>query len=218
MVRKQARGKSAKCGAETRTCHCGHNRKQHEPNRGRCTVCGCEAFHGTACTQPGTGVGGRCSRHGGATPTGVASPAWKNGRWSKYLPAGLAARFQEGLEDRSLMQLQQDTALIDAALTIYAQHMKERPGKPLTKAQEERLIRLTEHRRRLIEADARRQRDLQQLVPADKFMSLISAVADVIREFVPKADLPRAQVRLQQLLLGQGRPTIDVTPEGSTHA
>jgi hypothetical protein len=152
----------------------------------------------------GTGNGGRCRLHGGASLAGVASPTWKNGRWSKYLPAHLAARFQEGLNDRQLMQLRQDTALIDAALTTYTQHMKERPGKSLTKAQEQRMIALTEHRRKLIEADARRQRDLGQLVAADRFMTLVSAVAAVIREFVPKVDLPKAQGRLQQLLIGQG--------------
>lgn len=147
---------------------------------------------------------------------GVASPTWKNGRWSKYLPTGLAARFQEGLADRQLMQLRQDTALIDAAMTTYTQHLKERPNKPLTKAQEQRLVFLTEHRRKLIEADARRQRDLGQLVAAERFMALVTAVAEVIREFVAKADLPKAQGRLQQLLIGQGSQVgqvIDVDPE-----
>jgi hypothetical protein len=32
---------------------------------------------------------GRCRMHGGKSPAGIASPSWKSGRFSRYMPKGL---------------------------------------------------------------------------------------------------------------------------------
>lgn len=213
MQGKKGRAKPA-CGAETRTCHCGHHLKEHEPKRGKCRLCDCQGFRGRPCTDTKLKAGGRCHRHGGATPTGLASPNWKNGRWSQYLPVGVLAKFQEGLADPDLMKLRQDTALIDAALTDYTERLKTR-NRPLTNGQRVHLAFLTDQRRKLIESDARRQKDLQQTVPIERVMQLVAALADVVREFVDRDKLPKAQARLQQLLIGQGSQVINV-PNGGT--
>lgn len=57
-----------------------------------------------------------CQVHGGATPRGIASPHYKDGRYSKYLPARLAARYQEARTDGELLALREDIALTDARL------------------------------------------------------------------------------------------------------
>ncbi len=59
---------------------------------------------------------GRCRMHGGMTPNGLALPQTKTGRYSKYLPARLAARYQEASTDGELLHLREDIALLDARL------------------------------------------------------------------------------------------------------
>jgi hypothetical protein len=59
---------------------------------------------------------GRCRRHGGKTPSGIASPVFKTGRYSKYLPGRLQARYAEAEGDGELLELRGEIALIDARL------------------------------------------------------------------------------------------------------
>lgn len=59
---------------------------------------------------------GRCHKHGGATPSGIASPQFKTGRYSKYLPARLAGRYQEAVSDPELMGLRDDIGLLDTRI------------------------------------------------------------------------------------------------------
>lgn len=46
----------------------------------------------------------------------MASPHFKDGRYSKYLPARLASRFEESCRDERLLELRQDIALLDARI------------------------------------------------------------------------------------------------------
>lgn len=57
-----------------------------------------------------------CNLHGGKTLTGLASPTLKDGRYSKYLPARLAARYGEAISDPNLISLREEIALTDARL------------------------------------------------------------------------------------------------------
>lgn len=54
---------------------------------------------------------GRCYHHGGPTPKGVASPNWKHGRYSKYLPTRYLDRYMEGVNDPELNSLKQEAAV-----------------------------------------------------------------------------------------------------------
>ena len=58
-----------------------------------------------------------CHIHGGKTPVGIASPNYKTGRYSKYLPSRLAGRYQEAVNDPGLLELNHEIALMDARLT-----------------------------------------------------------------------------------------------------
>lgn len=55
-----------------------------------------------------------CYQHGGAAPTGLASPNLKTGRYSKYLPKGLLDPYQSGLEDTELVSLRDEISILDA--------------------------------------------------------------------------------------------------------
>lgn len=53
-----------------------------------------------------------CYMHGGNSLGGIASPTFKTGRYSRYIPAQLADRYQEAQNDSDLLSLNDDVALI----------------------------------------------------------------------------------------------------------
>jgi hypothetical protein len=54
--------------------------------------------------------------HGGTTPSGIASPHFKDGRHSKVLPTRLAAQYDAAQRDPDLLNLKHEIALVDARL------------------------------------------------------------------------------------------------------
>ena len=54
--------------------------------------CGAKTRQGGVCKQPAL-PNGRCHYHGGKSLAGLASPTYQTGRYSKALPARLAARY-----------------------------------------------------------------------------------------------------------------------------
>lgn len=57
-----------------------------------------------------------CAMHGGKTPGGIASPHFKTGRHSKYVPARMRERYEEALTDDALLALDAEIALLDARI------------------------------------------------------------------------------------------------------
>lgn len=57
-----------------------------------------------------------CEIHGGKTPVGIASPAFKHGRLSKHLPTELLAAYQDSQDDPDLLSVRQEIMLMDAML------------------------------------------------------------------------------------------------------
>lgn len=58
-----------------------------------------------------------CYMHGGKTPVGHALPQTTHGRYSKYLPARLAERYQASQSDAELLALREEVSLVDTRLT-----------------------------------------------------------------------------------------------------
>ena len=58
-----------------------------------------------------------CYMHGGKTPKGIASPQFKNGRYSKYLPQGLLEKYHESVADPELLNMRHEIAICDARLS-----------------------------------------------------------------------------------------------------
>lgn len=54
--------------------------------------------------------------HGGKTPVGAAASQFKTGRYSKYLPARLAGRYEESSKDSELLALREEVSLVDSRL------------------------------------------------------------------------------------------------------
>ena len=129
----------------------------------------------------------RCKLHGGATPTGLDSPHIRTGLRSRFLPKGLKERYEQARADQRLMQIREDVALIEALLQTFTGKLKE--GKALTVSQEARITNLVEQRRRLIEAEARRLKDLHQMITIDRYLAQMTMVGQVIRKHVTDAQI-----------------------------
>ncbi len=87
------------------------------------TMCGATKKDGSPCHMSAM-PNGRCRLHGGKTPVGFAHPSTQHGRYSKYLPTRLSARYQEALRDPALLELMQDIALLDMRLGDVLQRME----------------------------------------------------------------------------------------------
>jgi hypothetical protein len=62
-------------------------------------LCGARCTDGSDCTGASM-ENGRCWRHGGNTPSGLASPHFIHGRRSKKLPARLNESYEEAARSR----------------------------------------------------------------------------------------------------------------------
>lgn len=78
-------------------------------------ICGAKTRSGGTCKQKGM-PNGRCRMHGGKSLSGIASPTYKTGRYSKHLPARLQERYSEALADDDLISIRDDVALVEARL------------------------------------------------------------------------------------------------------
>jgi hypothetical protein len=79
------------------------------------TICGAKKKDGTPCRMSPM-PNGRCRLHGGKSLAGIASPLFKDGRYSRFLPARLGPRYDEARADGELLALREDIALTDARL------------------------------------------------------------------------------------------------------
>ena len=79
--------------------------------------CGATTRGGRPCEQPGMRTNGRCRMHGGKTPTGLANPNTRSGRYSRDMPTRLAARFVEARRDPSLLSIRDDVAFVSAVIS-----------------------------------------------------------------------------------------------------
>jgi hypothetical protein len=78
--------------------------------------CGAKRRAGGTCGQWPIKGRTRCRLHGGKTLMGPASGTYKHGRHSKFLPARLAAAYQDAMDDPKLIELRQEIALVDARI------------------------------------------------------------------------------------------------------
>lgn len=77
--------------------------------------CGAKRRNGEPCKAPAM-KNGRCRIHGGKTPSGIASPNYQTGQYSKHLPTRLAATYKETLEDKKLWELNEKAALVNTRI------------------------------------------------------------------------------------------------------
>ena len=109
------------CGARKKACRkCGHKYPKAEYNLWACPECG----EDRACKSKVGREGERCRHHGGRSLAGVASPSFKHGRYSKFLPERLIGRYGEARADPELLALRDEIALVDVRLTELLQRLE----------------------------------------------------------------------------------------------
>jgi hypothetical protein len=82
---------------------------------------------GKPCPRPGTGAGGRCRYHGGASPTGIASPHFKHGRYAKHLGPKWEEAYVNSLNDsEGLLDLTETLAVLDVNVQRAAERTKQK--------------------------------------------------------------------------------------------
>ncbi len=57
-----------------------------------------------------------CYHHGGKSPVGMAQPAFRTGRYSKYLPTRVLDHYQQALQDDELLATRESVALAEARI------------------------------------------------------------------------------------------------------
>lgn len=75
-----------------------------------------------------------CYIHGGNTPSGIASPAFKTGRYSKHLHSRLAAKFDEGMQCADPVGVSDQYWLLDALLRDKLEQLDEVTSASMWKA------------------------------------------------------------------------------------
>lgn len=105
--------------------------------RPRCTAW--NSNHGRQCNKPAMVGKTKCERDGGKTPSGVESPHFKTGAYSKYLPKGLRQDYEAALADPQWLTLRREIAVIDARLAELFRDIESRQGKSSWEAVEQQV-------------------------------------------------------------------------------
>lgn len=117
-----------------------------------------------------------CEKHGGKTPSGKDSPHWRHGRYSKVLPAALQTAYERSLNNPYLHSLDDYIALGDAQISR------------LLKQEEinwDEVIKLQDHQRKLIKAEADRLRLAGMFVEMSEIMGYIRRIKEAVQHNVP---------------------------------
>jgi translation elongation factor EF-G len=126
-----------------------------------------------------------CLAHGGRTPRGVASPNFKTGRYSRSLPGHLVADYERATHDPTLLSLRDEIALTDAMIgETLSQLTDDMPWAKQVKAFE-RIRRLSEQRRKLVESEVRHIVLAREVMTTDEAMALVHAVVAIVTRYLP---------------------------------
>lgn len=78
---------------------------------------------GQQCRRNAMSGSTKCYVHGGATPRGVASPHYRHGRYSKYVPKDLEAKIQE-LDSFNILELADELQTQRALIAEYLERYR----------------------------------------------------------------------------------------------
>lgn len=169
-----------------------------------------------------------CYNHGGRTPSGIASPHWRDGRYSRVLPTRLIPRYQQARDDRELGSLTHEVHLLDVRIGELVEQLEPPAPPPLElgpdlapvpldpvvvennlRARWAEIRELIDERRKLVESERKRLVELQQIITLEQANSLIVAIAESVKRHVSD------RAALQAISADIGRITGRVV---STHA
>ena len=131
-------------------------------------------------------LNGRCYMHGGPTPVGPALPQFKHGRYSVLLKEikGLGAHYETAIADPNLLALDGEIALTDARIGSLLEKVQKGGPRASIDGIWPQLENLIENRRKLVDTESKRLKDLHAMVSVDRVMLIVSYLADSVRKHV----------------------------------
>lgn len=136
-----------------------------------------------------------CLSHGGKTPRGAASPHFKTGRYSRSLPGHLVATYERALNDPRLLSLRDELALTDAMLAELLAQLDDDSPEHAYRRVFRQIRRLIDQRRRLVETEVRHIVLAREMLKAEEAMTLIGAVVEIVRRYLPD---PKARTAIAE--------------------
>ena len=142
--------------------------------------------------------------HGGKSRGGVASPSFKNGRYSRYTPQQLLEHYTEILNDPRLLEMSDDLALFHTLITSALEDWTKAEGANTSgEMSDEALWRKTRRRRReigrmlltrakLVLTETTRQASERQTLTVEQALAFATALADSVRSHVSDKDVLNA--------------------------
>lgn len=145
-------------------------------------ICGAKTRQGTSCQRSPARGRKRCRLHGGATPRGRASPHFKTGEHSKFLPDRLIGRYEEAQADPHLRSLRQDIAILQVRIQELCQQLKH--GSPESKPIWEMIAKAIMLKARVLRQESKLLAGKRQMIPSEEVIVLLAAIFDVIHRHV----------------------------------
>jgi len=145
-------------------------------------VCGAKTRQGNPCQRSPARGRTRCRLHGGATPRGRASPHFKTGKYSKFLPHRLIGRYKEGQTDPDLRGLKSDIAIVQVWIIELLQQLKD--DSPENKPIWDMIGKAIILKAKVLRQESKLRVDKRQMIPVDEVMVLVVAMFDVIHRHV----------------------------------
>lgn len=118
----------------------------------------------------------RCQKHGGKAATGAHNGRFVFGQRMQSMTHTLAKLTRIAASDPELLEIRQDLVTVEAVLRDRLSRLKD--GRAISARDEARILNLIDTRRKLIETESRRKRDLGLMVPGDRFVGAMTAAAD----------------------------------------
>lgn len=156
-------------------------------------VCGAKNRKGGTCGNAPM-PNGRCKFHGGMSLVGPASGTFKHGRHSILLKdiKGLGANYERALADPDLLSLTAEIAITDARISDLLERVSTTKRKQAGASLDgiwPQLENLVENRRKLVDTESKRMKDLHAMVSVDRVMLIVSYLADSVKKHVKDRDV-----------------------------
>lgn len=158
-------------------------------------ICGAKNKPGAKhpyCQSNKLGPAGRCRMHNGFAAVGPAAANFKHGRHSVLLKdiKGLGEHYERALADPDLLNLDAEIALVDARIGSMLEKVKG--PRASVDGIWPQLDALIESRRKLVDTQSKRLKDLHAMVSVDRVMLIVSVLADSVKKHVRDRDAQAA--------------------------
>ena len=119
-----------------------------------------------------------CHMHGGKSPVGPASPAYRTGKYSKYMPRALKSKYEWALRDTHLNSLRDELAVLQTLIADGLQNLSA------TGSESTEIADLIERHSRVAIREAKLLELNGQMIPLEQVVAMLDAIAGTVIESV----------------------------------